>query len=34
MENYLDFITKKLKNNLSVKTIKLIDNSHLQVNIT
>ena len=31
MENYLDFITKKLKNNLSVKTLKLIDNSHLHV---
>ena len=31
MENYLDFITKKLKNNLSVNTLKLIDNSHLHV---
>tara|TARA_B100001063_G_C16697296_1_gene520552 strand:+ start:930 stop:1184 length:255 start_codon:yes stop_codon:yes gene_type:complete len=31
MENYLDFITKKLKNNLSINTLKLIDNSHLHV---
>ena len=31
MENYLDFITKKIKNNLSVNTLKLIDNSHLHV---
>ena len=31
MENYLDFITKKIKNNLSVNALKLIDNSHLHV---
>jgi BolA family transcriptional regulator, general stress-responsive regulator len=31
MENYLNSITEKLKNNLSIKNVKIIDNSHLHI---